>query len=214
MIITRKEILNLFKGKEIKLLAASKKQSLEKILSLYEEGQRAFGENFVQELLEKKNELRENAIEWHLIGPLQTNKVGKVIGEVELIHSVDSLKLARAISDRCLEKGIQQKILIQINTSGELTKTGFSFENVESDLEQIFALPGISVHGFMTMPPLSDDPESSRPYFKALRELRDKYASRGATDLSMGTTQDFEVAISEGATIIRVGEALFGARNT
>ncbi len=210
--ISRDKILEKLDGKNAVLLAVSKKQPLEKIMALYEEGQRLFGENYVQELLRKKHDFAKSDIKWHLIGPLQINKVTKVVGEVELIHSVDSFKLANALSERAKKMNLKQDILIQINTSGEESKSGLALENCDEVLTEIFSLTGIQVRGFMTMPPFTDDPEASRVHFKKLRELRNKYADRGVTELSMGTTQDFEVAISEGATIIRVGEALFGAR--
>jgi len=210
--LSRKEILKKLDGKSVDLLAVSKKQSIVKILALYDEGQRLFGENYVQELLEKKLEIGKSNISWHMIGPLQTNKVNKIVGEVDLIHSVDSVKLAKVISERADKLDIKQNILVQINTSGETTKSGLPLENCHHSVKEILELPGLNVRGFMTMPPFAENPESSRPHFRSLRMLRDQYASVGASELSMGTTQDFEVAIDEGATIIRVGEALFGSR--
>lgn len=197
---------------EIKLLAVSKKQSIEKIEKMYELGQTAFAENYVQELLQKKDEIKTK-LEWHMIGPLQSNKVSKIIGEVELIHSVDSLKLAEVISEKALEKGTTQKILLQINTSGETSKSGIDIKESSRVIEEILKLPGIKAIGLMTMPPFTDTAEDSRQFFKKLRKIRDEFRNSGITELSMGTTQDFEVAIEEGATIIRVGEALFGPRN-
>lgn len=197
---------------EIRLVAVSKKQSVEKIKSMFDLGQRAFGENYVQEFLEKKEILKNKNIEWHLIGPLQTNKVSKIIGEVDLIHSVDNLKLAKTISAKAKAKGVIQNILLQINTSGEGSKSGFEMDKSNDFIDEVLTLKSIKVLGLMTMPPWTEDPENSRKDFVKLRKIRDDFKKRGVTELSMGTTQDFEVAIEEGATIIRIGEALFGPR--
>lgn len=199
---------------EIKLLAVSKKQSLWKLKEMYALGQRCFGENYVQELLQKKDELSDLDIEWHLIGPLQSNKVSKVVGKVSLIHSVSNIKLVRQISNKSKELGIHQNILLQINTSGELSKSGVSLDMSSDFIEESLAFSNIKVRGLMTMPPFTNNPEESRAHFKILRGLRDKFKNSGLTELSMGTTQDFEIAIQEGATIIRVGEALFGPRES
>ena len=197
---------------EIKLLAVSKKQSVEKILKIFELGQRCFAENYVQEFLQKKEEISKN-IEWHMIGPLQSNKVSKIVGEVELIHSVDDLKIAKVISEKAKEKGIIQKVLLQINASGEESKSGVFLKDSEKFIEDVLKISSLKVLGLMTMPPFTDSAEDSREHFKKIRKIRDDFKESGLIELSMGTTQDFEVAIEEGATIIRVGEALFGARN-
>lgn len=197
---------------EVTLLAVSKKQPTEKLKQIYKLGQIDFGENYVQELLEKQSELVEYKIKWHLIGPLQTNKVNKVVGKVDLIHSVDNLKLAHALSEKCKDRGIVQAILLQINIAGEGTKSGVTFTESENFIREVLSLPHLKVRGLMTMPPFAEDPENSREHFKMLRKIRDKFVDKGIIDLSMGTTQDFEVAIEEGATIIRIGEAIFGPR--
>jgi pyridoxal phosphate enzyme (YggS family) len=197
---------------EIKLLAVSKKQPVEKILKMYELGQRDFAENYVQEFLEKKESLTGKNIEWHMIGPLQTNKVAKIIGEVELIHSIDSLKLAKFVSEKSKEKNITQKILLQINVANEASKSGVDLKHSKSFIEDVLKFSNIKVTGLMAMPPFTDNPEDSRIHFENLRKIRDDFKELGIHELSMGTTQDFEVAIEEGATIIRVGEALFGPR--
>ena len=218
----RSEILNQIKKvshecnrnpDEVLLLAVSKKQPDEKIKTAYEEGQRDFAENYVQELLQKKESLTNYKINWHMIGPLQSNKASKIVGEVRLIHSVDSLKLAKILSEAAKERNITQDILIQINVSGELSKSGIPIDESQSVIGKMQKLDGIKVKGFMTMPPFTDDAENSRDFFRILKKLRDDFKDSGATELSMGTTQDFHVAIQEGATIIRVGEALFGPRN-
>ncbi len=196
---------------EIQLLAVSKKQSVEKIVQMFELGQKAFAENYVQEFLQKKEEINKN-IEWHMIGPLQSNKVSKIVGEVELIHSVDDVKLAKIISEKAKEKGITQKILLQINASGEKSKSGVFLKDSEKFIEEVLKISSIKVLGLMTMPPFTDSAEDSREHFKKIRKIRDNFKESGLIELSMGTTQDFEVAIEEGATIIRVGEALFGPR--
>lgn len=195
---------------EILLLAVSKKQPLEKIKSMIELGQWEFGENYVQEFLEKKELLKDKNIKWHLIGPLQSNKVSKIVGEASLIHSVDSFKLAKIISEKAQEKGIAQDILLQINVSNEASKSGMDIDQSDVFFEQTSSLSHIQIRGLMTMPPFTDNSENSRKYFKFLKKLSEKYKLK---ELSMGTTQDFEVAIQEGATIIRVGEALFGPRS-
>jgi pyridoxal phosphate enzyme (YggS family) len=194
---------------DVLLLAVSKKQSVEKIKLMMDLGQKAFGENYVQEFLEKKELLKNKNIEWHLIGPLQSNKVSKILGEVSLIHSVDSLKLAKIISEKAKEKNLIQDILLQINVSNEASKSGMDINQSDALFAEASALPHLRIRGLMTMPPFSDNPESSRKYFRYLKNLSEKYNLK---ELSMGTTQDFEVAIQEGATIIRVGEALFGPR--
>lgn len=194
----------------ILLLAVSKKQSIERIKSMIEVGQIEFGENYVQEFLEKKELLKDKNIKWHLIGPLQSNKVSKIVGEVSLIHSVDSFKLAKNISEKAKEKDVVQDILLQINVSSEASKSGMDLDQSDVFFEQASGLSHVQIRGLMTMPPFADNPENSRKHFKFLKKLSEKYKLK---ELSMGTTQDFEVAIQEGATIIRVGEALFGPRS-
>lgn len=197
---------------EVKLLAVSKKQPLWKLKEMVAAGQKSLGENYVQELLQKQEELKDLNIDWHLIGPLQSNKVSKIIGKVSLIHSVSNLKLAKFISEKCKEKNIIQNVLLQINTSGEVSKSGMDLENSAEFIREALTLPNIKIIGLMTMPPFTDNSEDSRPHFQILRKLRDDFKDSGILELSMGTTQDFEIAIQEGATIIRVGEALFGPR--
>ncbi len=197
---------------EVKLLAVSKKQSLWKLKEMFALGQRSFGENYVQELLQKQESLSDLAIEWHLIGPLQSNKVSKVVGKVRLIHSVSNIKLVKQIANKAKEQNITQDILLQINTSGEISKSGVSLESSSEFIREALMYPHIKVQGLMTMPPFTDDGEDSRPHFNILRKLRDDFRDSGIEELSMGTTQDFEIAIQEGATIIRIGEALFGPR--
>lgn len=197
---------------DVKLLAVSKKQSLNKLKEMVSLGQKSLGENYVQELLQKQETLSNLNIDWHLIGPLQSNKVSKIIGKVSLIHSVSNIKLAKIISEKAKENGIVQNVLLQINTSGEASKNGVDLKDSEKFIREALSLSNIKVQGLMTMPPFTDDGEDSRPHFQILRKLRDAFKDYGVIELSMGTTQDFEIAIQEGATIIRVGEALFGSR--
>ncbi len=199
---------------EVTLVAVSKTQSHEVILAAYEGGQRIFGENRVQEMLGKVPLLPAD-VEWHLIGHLQSNKVRKVLPACEMLHGVDSLDLAREIDRIASETGRCAKILLEVNVAGEVTKFGFQPEHVIRDLESVLALPGVSVAGFMTIAPYVEDSELARHVFSGLRELRDRCEARSGKSLpvlSMGMTNDFEVAIEEGATHVRIGSAIFGAR--
>ncbi|MFH1190219.1 MAG: YggS family pyridoxal phosphate-dependent enzyme [Candidatus Omnitrophota bacterium] len=169
------------------------------------------GENRVQDALVKYRAIGDR-VKWHLIGHLQTNKVRDAVGIFSLIHSVDSIKLARAIDKEAAKAGKRQSILIQVNVSGEDSKFGIPPGDAAGFLKEASAYPNISIEGLMTIAPESADPEASRPHFRKLRELRDairntQYAIR---TLSMGMTNDFEAAIEEGSTIIRVGRAIFG----
>ncbi|MBO9667912.1 MAG: YggS family pyridoxal phosphate-dependent enzyme [Bdellovibrio sp.] len=203
-----------------KILAVSKLQPIEKIRALYDQGQRAFGENYVQEALDKKEQLKDLAdIQWHLIGHLQKNKAKFVVGQFEMIHSVDSLELAQVLSRQCESKKVEQKILVQVNLADEESKNGFDKKTAKTQWEELCKLPHLSIHGLMTMPPLTETGEEVRPYFKELRLLKDELAQRTdlkrhpLTVLSMGTSHDYKVAIEEGATLVRLGTILFGARN-
>ncbi|WP_374031911.1 YggS family pyridoxal phosphate-dependent enzyme [Bdellovibrio bacteriovorus] len=207
------------KAKPAKILAVSKLQPAEKVRILYAEGQRLFGENYVQEALEKQSVLSDLPdIQWHLIGHLQKNKAKMVVGKFHLIHSVDSLELAQVISRQCEQKGVRQNILIQVNLAGEASKEGFSAETLESQWTDLTKLPHLHIYGLMTMPPLTETGAEVRPYFAELRRLRDRL--KAATDttvhplneLSMGTSHDYPVAVEEGATIVRLGTILFGER--
>jgi len=211
---------------EITLVAVTKTHPPELVAEAVAAGARALGENRVQEAASKIEALRElrSELRWHLIGHLQRNKA-KVAAELfDLVHSVDSLRLAEALA-RQVAPGRRLPILLQINVSGEASKEGFALPGGATsaallallpELEQLVALPQLEVRGLMTVAPMVADPEQARPVFKALRELRDELARRLPTarwdELSMGMTDDFEVAISEGATIVRVGRAIFGAR--
>jgi pyridoxal phosphate enzyme (YggS family) len=202
-----------------RVLAVSKLQPVEKVTSLYLEGQRHFGENYVQEALEKMKALQDlSEIEWHLIGNLQKKKAKIVAGKFNLIHSIDSLELATKLSEHCGSSGLTQNILIQVNIANQESKHGFDKNQVMAQWNQLTALPAIKIMGLMTMPPLTESGEHVRPYFRELRlllenlRLQTDLKRHPLTELSMGTSHDFTVAIEEGATIVRLGTILFGER--
>ncbi len=203
---------------EILLLAISKTFAVETISVAIATGQRRFGENRVQEAEAKIRDLAAvPGLEWHLVGHLQSNKAHRAAQLFDLIHSVDSAKIATKLSQSCHELGKCVSVLVQVDLGKESTKTGADPTEIRSLMEAISALEGITVNGLMTIPPYFDDPEAARPYFAALRKLRDALESEqpgclGKGHLSMGMSHDFEVAIQEGATIVRVGTALFGER--
>ncbi|NNE93895.1 MAG: YggS family pyridoxal phosphate-dependent enzyme [Verrucomicrobiales bacterium] len=199
---------------EILLLAVSKTFPPDVIREAFDSGQTHFGENRVQELLTKIPELPPR-IEWHLIGHLQSNKVRKILADVDMIQTVDSLDLAQRIDRIAGEIGVFPRVLIQVNIAEDSAKFGFTAEAVRTEMETLLCLERLQIDGLMTIPAFDPDPESARPAFANLRELRDELASEfdlPLTELSMGMSHDFEVAIEEGATIVRVGSALFGKR--
>ena len=200
----------------IQLMAVSKTIPPERIREAVEAGITLLGENYVQEAREKIPVIGHN-VSWHMIGHLQTNKVKYVINLFDWIHSVDRLELARELDKRAGENNRKLNALIEVNVSGEESKNGVEASHALELVRQVSVLPNLNVRGLMTMPPYSDNPETSRPYFKALRSLRDEISIAAISgirmdELSMGMTDDFEVAIEEGATIIRVGRAIFGER--
>ncbi|NLA71379.1 MAG: YggS family pyridoxal phosphate-dependent enzyme [Clostridiaceae bacterium] len=200
----------------IKLVAVTKSHPLSDIEIALSHGQQTLGENRVQELTEKIEATKEHglACEWHMIGTLQTNKVRFIVGEVALIHSVDRIRLLRAIEKYASQQGIVQDVLLQVNVSGESSKHGFGPENLGHVLEHQQDFPHIRIMGLMTMAPHFEDPEQTRPVFARLRQLRDelavKYNSPQLTELSMGMTNDYIQAVGEGATLVRGGSAIFG----
>lgn len=183
--------------------------SIEEVLSL---GVKDIGENRVQDAAAKHKSIGDKAI-WHLIGHLQTNKAKDAVGIFSLIHSVDSLRLAGEISKESKKIGKAQDILIQVNTSGEESKFGIPPKDTVDFFKEVALYPNISISGLMTIAPEADDPEKARPFFRRLRELRDELKNLQLTtyklQLSMGMTNDFEVAIEEGATMVRIGRAIF-----
>ncbi len=202
----------------VKLVAVSKRHPPELVAAGCRAGLTDLGENYAQELVGKMDALAGDpaaaAIAWHFIGRLQRNKVRLVVGRVVLIHAVDSLELAREIARRAGERGELQRILLAVSSAGEEQKTGVPPEAVGPLLDDVARLAAIEVTGLMTMPPWPETPEDSRRYFRELREIRDRLATpaRPLPHLSMGTTGDLEVAVEEGATLVRVGTALFGPR--
>jgi pyridoxal phosphate enzyme (YggS family) len=200
----------------VRLLAVSKKMPADDVRAAIAAGQRAFGENYAQELRDKRVELAGIPPRWHFIGPLQSNKVKYVAGLVALIHSLDSVELLAEVNRRVPE-GTLQPCLIQVNVAAEPQKRGAAPAALPVLLDAFAGLPRLRCSGLMVIPPLSDDPEAARPHFQALRKLRDREAAitRPGVDLrelSMGMSHDLEAAISEGATIVRVGTAIFGER--
>jgi pyridoxal phosphate enzyme (YggS family) len=197
---------------EVKLVAVSKGRDPDRIMELAQAGQSVFGENRAQELRDKLQEIDEE-LEWHFIGHLQRNKVNMVVGKVALIHSLDSERLAKAVDHRATALGIRQDVLIQVNVSREESKYGVDEKGVYNLLKAALSLPGLKVRGLMTMAPFMENMEGARPYFVQLREMMDELnaaeSEAGLDLLSMGMTQDFEVAVEEGANIVRIGTAIF-----
>ncbi|MBK7960813.1 MAG: YggS family pyridoxal phosphate-dependent enzyme [Bdellovibrionales bacterium] len=200
--------------KTVRIVAVSKLQPIEKINRLYGHGQRIFAENYVQEAIAKKLELKSLDIEWHLIGHLQKKKLNSILGQFDLIHSVDSLDLARNLAKKCGEKNITQKVLIEVNISQEATKDGWVASELREQWADLLKLSGLKITGLMTMPPSTENPEEARVYFRNLRMLRDELRTPAhpLEELSMGTSQDYLVAIEEGATLVRLGQRIFGER--
>ena len=199
---------------EVRLVAVSKTVPAERVREVLACGQAVFGENRVQEALAKIPEVGAGAT-WHLVGHLQRNKARHAVGAFELIHSVDDLELAEEIDRRAAARGIVQAVLVQLNLSGEATKSGAEASAAVELVAGMKAMPHLDVRGLMTIPPPEEDPEASRPWFRALRELRDRAAEAVGSplpELSMGMTGDFEVAVEEGATLVRIGTAIFGSR--
>ncbi len=202
---------------DIRLVAATKQVEPERIIEAVNAGVRTFGENYAQELRDKYEAVKrgtDEEIEWHFIGRLQRNKVKYLIGRVKLIHSLDSLSVAEEINKRAENAGIRMPVLIEVNTGGEEAKGGLKEEEVEDFIDRLGEFSYIDVVGLMTMPPYFDDPEAARPYFIGLRELRDRLSVKfpDLKELSMGMSGDFEAAIEEGATMVRIGSAIFGPR--
>nr|MBQ6242815.1 YggS family pyridoxal phosphate-dependent enzyme [Lachnospiraceae bacterium] len=200
----------------VRLIAVSKTKPAEMVAEAYAAGQRLFGENHAQELTAKKPVLPED-IEWHFIGNLQRNKVKYVVGAAALIHSVNSAALAKEIDRVAGNRGLTQDVLAEINVGGEESKQGADADEARSLVEAVAALPHLRLRGLMTVAPPADDPETVRPIFRRLREMLAEYAPLTREpelfdQLSMGMTGDFEAAIEEGATYVRIGTAIFGAR--
>jgi pyridoxal phosphate enzyme (YggS family) len=202
---------------EVVLVGASKTQPPEALAAAWHAGLRVFGENRVQEALAKSREL-PYPIEWHLIGPLQTNKIKAALDLFRTIHSVDRLRVAEAIDQEAGRRGIAVSGFLEVNLGGEESKHGFPVEGLAEAVRPLAGLGHLKISGLMAIPPEAEDPEGSRPWFRRLRELRDELASRPEWPgfpgwLSMGMSHDFDVAVEEGATHVRVGTSLFGPRS-
>lgn len=208
-------------GDSVVLLGASKTQPAAVLAEAWQAGLRAFGENRVQEALAKSRELPPeivSGIDWHLIGPLQTNKVRAALDLFRTVHSIDRLRIAEALDREAGARGITITGLIEVNLGGEESKHGFLPQDLAETLRPLADLQHLRIAGLMAIPPPGDSPESSRPWFRRLRELRDELAARPEWTgwpglLSMGMSDDFEAAVEEGATHVRVGTALFGPRH-
>ena len=201
----------------IRLVAVSKTFPIEAVREAYAAGQREFGENRVQDGLQKIGETTDLTIRWHLLGHLQTNKARKAGPAFAMVQSVDSVELIQKLDAAAAETGRAPELLIQVDLAGEATKFGAPPAEVARLFEAAGACRAASVVGLMTLPPVPDTPEDARPFFRRLRELRDEWLAAGVPasmlrELSMGMSADFEVAIEEGATIVRVGTAIFGSR--
>jgi hypothetical protein len=209
---------------DVTVVAVSKTFPPEAVAEAHAAGLSVFGENRVQEARYKipavAQILGQGAVSWHMVGHLQRNKAKRAAKLFDLVHSVDSVRLAKELEKRCARRDKQMVVLLDINISGESSKTGLSPTDeatLDAVIEAVLAAPHLTLQGLMGMAPLVADPEEARPYFERLRRLRDELAERhGATDwrhLSMGMTDDFEVAVEEGATLVRIGRAIFGERS-
>ena len=202
---------------EVTLIAVSKTKPVEMLQEVYNEGIRDFGENYVQELADKI-EIMPQYIRWHMIGHLQRNKVKYLVGKVACIHSVDSLRLAEVINERSIKLGVVTEIMAEVNIAGEESKFGFTRDEVFDFAEKVNTMEGVKLVGLMTSAPYVNDPEENRQYFREMKSLSVDINEKNInniniTELSMGMTNDYIVAVEEGATHVRVGTAIFGARN-
>src|SRR4030095_7774885 len=203
-----------------KLLAVGKDQPVESILELARLGQTEFGENYVQEWKKKRALGKEyGGVHWHFIGHLQSNKVKDLVGEIYLFHSIDRLSLAEKVNSEAKKKGVLVQGLVEVNLGGEASKSGIREKEVETLFKDLSLLQNLSIPGLMPLPPLSPDPEATRPYFRRLREIlfdlnRKSVYKSPLSELSMGMSNDYLTAVEEGATWVRVGRALFGERRS
>jgi len=191
------------------IIAVSKTMPAGAVQEAYEAGLRRFGESKVQEAIAKAEELKDLNIEWHLVGHLQRNKARQAVGFFRLIHSVDSAALLKEIEKQAAKLDMVQSVLLQVKLADEATKSGAAAEELEALVQAAEAFAHVKVEGLMTIPPFYDDPEAARPYYKQLHKINEKY---GFNELSMGMTGDYEVAVEEGATLVRIGAAIFGER--
>jgi pyridoxal phosphate enzyme (YggS family) len=206
------------RAEDVRLIAVSKTFPIEAIREAYDAGQREFGENKVQEALQKIDRQADMRIGWHLIGHLQSNKARKAATRVDWIHAIDSVDLLRRVDEAARAAGRTVNVLVQVDLALEPTKHGTPVEAVPDILAAAADLQGARLTGLMLLPPLVEEAEDARPWFQRLRGLRDRWVAGGTPaerlrELSMGMSHDFEVAIEEGATMVRVGSAIFGARS-
>jgi len=200
---------------EVTLVAVSKTHPSESLAALHALGQRDFGESYVQEALPKMESLADKDIRWHFIGHLQTNKAKYCVGRFCLFHTLDSEKLAQALHTLAQAKGQRQAVLLQVNVGDEPQKSGIDLARVEALAATVLGFSGLDLAGLMCLPPYDEDPDATRPYFVALRQCRERLETRLGIvlpHLSMGMSTDFEAAVEEGATLVRVGSSIFGAR--
>jgi PLP dependent protein len=200
---------------DVELVTITKTHPAEKVREAIEAGQTLFGESRVQEARAKIPELPSN-IHWHFVGHLQKNKIRHALPLFEMIHSVDSFTLAQEVNRIADQEGLHGRVLFEVNVAGEGSKFGFAPDKLREQMEELLALPRLTILGLMTIPPMAEEAEASRKYFVQLRELRDRLQTEFQVDLaqlSMGMTQDFPIAVEEGATLVRVGTAIFGERS-
>ncbi len=207
----------------VKLVTVTKSQPLEIVRSVISAGALILGENYPEQAVPKIEALKGFGVEWHMIGHVQGRKAGLVAGNFSMLHSLDSSRLARKLDRSCAELSRDLPVLLEVNLSGEQSKYGFpawderNWPNIHPELEDIIGLAHLHIRGLMTMPPLSQDPEQSRPFFSKLRRLQEylakQYPQSEWTELSMGTSVDFVAAVEEGATLVRVGQSIVGPRN-
>lgn len=203
-------------GDDITLVAVTKAHPIDAVHAALAHGLFHLGENRVEELEWKAASLKDERVRWHMIGHVQRRKVPRLLGKADLVHSVDSIRLAKQLSDRSVAAGKVEDVLVQVNTSGEGTKGGFAAEGSGEELSAILSLPGLNTRGLMTMAPFTDDEAVLRKTFRRVRMLHEELCGvegYSGEQLSMGMTNDFEVAIEEGSTMIRIGTALFGRRS-
>lgn len=202
-------------GTKVKIVAVSKSVGLEEIELAYKEGVTEFGENRIQDALEKQDSMpphMEKAINWHFIGHLQSNKAKKAVGQFALIHSVDSLKLAQALSEQAVKRGLEQQVLLQVKILEDREKGGFEVDELKSGFAQLLSLSGIKIQGLMTMTPLTEDKKLRKTCFLGLQKLRQELEKEHGSilpELSMGMSDDFLEAVECGATIVRIGRGIF-----
>lgn len=204
------------RAQEVKVLGAAKSQSVESVRSAIAAGVSLIGENYVQEAQQKKAQIPQG-VEWHMIGHLQRNKAKAAVEIFDLIETLDSVALARELEKQGRQRGEKIRVFVEVNLAGEESKSGIAKDDLASMLEAVAKLDHVAVEGLMTVPPFRENPEEIRPYFRELRELKDKLNAQripnvDLKELSMGMTHDYPVAVEEGATIVRIGTALFGPR--